>query len=744
MPEGGTTTYVYDTYQGVNEPGQLMMATFANGNNISYAYDSLGRISAEAAYNATFTVGICREFFYDNSTGATGTIPSGITISNPYGRMVEAETDNCTNPITNITDEWFSYDKDGHVTDMWELTPHSGTYYHSHATIAGNGAPLTVQLANPSLYTETYGLDGEGRPATLSSSGTTLVAGTAYNASSQPTYIDLGTGTDQSDYGWDPNTGRMKNWTFQVGNTSETGTLTWNANGTLRQLAIVDGFNSGGSQTCTFGTSTVMGYDDLGRLLTDNCGSVWQQTFSYNDQYDNLTKSGSSSWNPGYNPANNHYSTGANYDNSGNVTSDPSHTYSWDGYNKLSSIDSSSCASNGECITYDAFGRIVETSYNGVYTEIWYTQLGKTVYMHGSTPQYAYWPTPGGGTVEVNGNNVTSYYMHKDWLGNSRVSSVIGNSQVVSDQAYAPYGEVYNKQATGASTPAQMFTGDTQDVIGGIFDTLNRELNASQGRWLSPDPANSGWNRYAYVLNNPLVLVDPLGLSCEDPHDGQPCVVNVSAQPYDTPLIEIEVDPQYFGTINARENQLNVFLRRLAAQNRNPANNGKSPCGHGGGIGVEIGGDVQMGNGMSGNGAVTAIVNGQVGTGLFYDSQTGGSVGNFASGAAVGNGGGPGSPAAIPQQVAPPSALGTFAGGGVSVFATNGSSPNQISGPFEVLSLNFAFGSKGLSVNWATSGSTWMLSISAGPMGAGLGASGVNYTSNTAVQTTINACGGGG
>ena len=302
----------------------------------------------------------------------------------------------------------------------------------------------------------------------------------------------------------------MKTWTFEVGAAAETGTLTWSGNGTLRQVTIVDGFNSGGSQTCTFGTSTVMGYDDLGRLLSDNCGSVWQQTFSYNDQYDNLTKSGSSAWNPGYNPANNH-ATGVGYDNSGNVTSDPSHTYKWDPFNKLQSVDSSSCASNGECVTYDALGRIVESSYNGVYTEIWYTQLGKTIYMHGSTPQYAYWPTPGGGTVEVNGNNVTSYYMHIDWLGNSRISSVIGNSQVVSDQAYAPYGEVYNKQAIAASTPAQMFTGDTQDVIGGIFDTPNRELNASQGRWLSPDPAGEGWNQYAYVTN-PNSFTDPLGL----------------------------------------------------------------------------------------------------------------------------------------------------------------------------------------------------------------------------------------
>jgi RHS repeat-associated protein len=510
-PEGGMNSYGYDTAgcYGTPYPGHLTNASTANGNGYCFSYDSLNRMTLAYGLSPSGAK-YCRHLYYDASTGYSGTIPSGITISNSLGRMVEAATDSCSSG-TLITDEWLSYDADGHVTDMWELTPHSGLYYHSHATFAGNGVPLTVQLANPNLYTATYGLDGEGRPSTLSTGSTVVVSGTKFNAASQPTYIYLGTGTDQSDYVYDPNTGNMKNWTFQVGTSgSETGTLTWNPNGTLGTLAINDSYNPGGSQTCTFGTSTVAGYDDLGRLLSDNCGSVWAQTFSY-DQYDNVTKSGSSAWSPGYNPSNNHYNNGSTYDNSGNLTSDTLHNYTWDQFNKLSSIDSSACATNGECVTYDALGRIVETSYNGVYTEIWYTQLGKTVYMHGSTPYYAYWPTPGGGAGEVNGDNSTVYYMHKDWLGSSRLSSTIVNHTVISDQAYAPYGEVYNKQATGAGVPAQMFTGDTQDILSGLFDTPNRELNAGQGRWLSPDPAGSGWNQYAYAPN-PNSQIDPSGL----------------------------------------------------------------------------------------------------------------------------------------------------------------------------------------------------------------------------------------
>lgn len=53
-----------------------------------------------------------------------------------------------------------------------------------------------------------------------------------------------------------------------------------------------------------------------------------------------------------------------------------------------------------------------------------------------------------------------------------------------------------------------------------------RYFSGAQGRFTSPDPLlNSGrpwepqsWNRYSYVLNNPLRYIDPLGLyECDLP-----------------------------------------------------------------------------------------------------------------------------------------------------------------------------------------------------------------------------------
>ncbi len=171
------------------------------------------------------------------------------------------------------------------------------------------------------------------------------------------------------------------------------------------------------------------------------------------------------------------------------------------------------CSTNGECIVYDALGRAVEIDA-GTATEIWYTQVGKTAYMTGSTFNYAYFPAPGGGTYlrTGTGGNVTFNYMHPDYLGHARIVSSVTGQNVVSDRAYAPYGEVYNIFGSTQQNMT-MFTGDTEDILAGMSDTPNRELQRSQqGRWLSPDPAGSGWNQYAYATN-PNSFIDPSGLT---------------------------------------------------------------------------------------------------------------------------------------------------------------------------------------------------------------------------------------
>jgi hypothetical protein len=125
-------------------------------------------------------------------------------------------------------------------------------------------------------------------------------------------------------YAYDPNTGRMLTYTLNVGATSNAGALNWSSNGTLNQLQITDTINSANTQTCNHS------YDDLLRLSGTNCGSLWSQGFTY-DAFGNITKSGSITWNPTYDTANNNRyktpQTGITYDAKGELTSDTFHTY---------------------------------------------------------------------------------------------------------------------------------------------------------------------------------------------------------------------------------------------------------------------------------------------------------------------------------------------------------------------------------------------------------------------------------
>ena len=519
-PENGTTSYVYDSIGSGNcagtYNGDLIKRVDAVGNVTCYTYDALHRVKdityPTGSYAATTAQ---KHYVYDTAT------VNGATMPNAKGRLAEAYTGTSGSKITDLG---FGYSVRGEATDVYESTPHSGGYYHTTVGYFENAAVKTL-TGIPGQTGFAYGVDGEGRPATAVQGSTTLTSATTFNNASQPLSVTLGLG-DSDSYVYDPSTGRMTSYTFTVGSTpkSMAGTLTWNPNGTLSKQVITDGFNSGGAQTCKYGdpSTSVPGYDDLGRLIKVDCGaSVWQQNFSF-DAFGNLTKSVPTggtgiAWNPGYNAATNRYTlTGTSYDSNGNLLTDTFHTYTWDAEAHPATVDSSTCGTNGTCVTYDALGRMTEKNIAGVYSEVLYSPLGKTAVLNGSSIIDVYVPLPGGDTFHMVPGG--QHFWHPDGLGSNRLSSSLQNRTVIYDRAFAPFGEVYKNFG---STANNNFTGDTQDTIAGTYDTPFREMNPSQGRWISPDPGGIGvidtaspqtWNRYAYVANQPLTAVDPTGL----------------------------------------------------------------------------------------------------------------------------------------------------------------------------------------------------------------------------------------
>jgi RHS repeat-associated protein len=352
-------------------------------------------------------------------------------------------------------------------------------------------------------YGNAYSLDGEGR---IYSTGNGNLTKTIYNAASQVTQINFGSG-DSDTFTYDP-AGRMNKYQYNVGSQSVVGTPNWNANGTLGSLTITDPFNSADAQSCNYS------HDDLIRVAGVNCTSTpaWAQTFTY-DAFGNINKSGNSSFNASYSASTNRMtqiaSSTPTYDSDGNVTNDFLHTYSWDAYGKPVTID-------GAGITYDALGRMVEQNKNGTYTQVEYAPSGFKMQLitggiNGSYSSFV--PLPGGEMAVWFGG--VPHYGHSDWLGSSRLFSTPSQT-VLGDVAYAPFGETY----AASGSPDLSFTGMNQDTSSNLYDFPAREYGI-QGRWPSPDPAGllavdpsdpQSWNRYAYVDNDPLGFIDPTGL----------------------------------------------------------------------------------------------------------------------------------------------------------------------------------------------------------------------------------------
>jgi RHS repeat-associated protein len=152
-------------------------------------------------------------------------------------------------------------------------------------------------------------------------------------------------------------------------------------------------------------------------------------------------------------------------------------------------------------------------------------------------------PLPGG--EQATYTSQTIRFRHYDWQGSARLESNMTEHEY-GDIAYAPFGESY----AILNTPYPSFTGQQQDTISGLYDFLYREYSAAEGRWISPDPAGVGaanpanpqsWNRYAYVINSPLAMTDPLGLA--DCRGADPvCFTNIQDE---WNWLGVSIDPWY-------------------------------------------------------------------------------------------------------------------------------------------------------------------------------------------------------
>ena len=205
-------------------------------------------------------------------------------------------------------------------------------------------------------------------------------------------------------------------------------------------------------------------------------------------------------------------------------------------------------AAGGTTYTYDGDGRRVKkATANGETVVFVYNAVGQMVAEYGNVQ------TAGG-----------TSYLTSDNLGSTRV--VTGQDQSVkSRHDYLPFGEELTA-GVGGRTTAQGYGGNDgnrfkfaqleRDDETGLDYAQARYYASTQGRFTSIDPLMASgrafnpqsWNRYAYVLNNPLNLTDPTGTIDNDPDQQErrplPPPLPPPTQPIILPPINLPPLPQ--------------------------------------------------------------------------------------------------------------------------------------------------------------------------------------------------------
>jgi RHS repeat-associated protein len=210
-------------------------------------------------------------------------------------------------------------------------------------------------------------------------------------------------------------------------------------------------------------------------------------------------------------------STNAN----GNITSIPpanasaNATFTYDNANRLASVTGAPLAAT---FAYDWEGKRISKSNPGAAGPILYSYAnGGTLIAendNGTLTDYIY---ADGRPIAVLHPGASPIANQVNYIVADRVGTpqLAGNSNgtTVWSTAYQAFGTTGNVSA--AITQNLRFPGQFSDVETGFNYNLNRDYMPNVGRYLQADPIgmNGGANSYLYVSGNPMVTIDPLGIS---------------------------------------------------------------------------------------------------------------------------------------------------------------------------------------------------------------------------------------
>jgi RHS repeat-associated protein len=523
-PEGGMTCFGSVSGTTCNTDGydsfnNLLKRTDARGVLTNYSYDTLNRPS-QLSYNV----------------GSTG-VPPTSTVSLFYGLDASCNSGHgagCIGQLITMTDglgsENYTYNSLEQLTQLQKVITGT-TYTMSYAL---NLAGELTQVTYPSGRVIQQSVDAIGRVCEIASSTTTCgsaanpyATGYGYNSAGQVTGFKYGNGIFAS-LGFSPD--RLQINCLDYSTTNRNGTCTHDS---TTKFGLGYSFGTAGSNngmiasitdSVDSGRGATYSYDSLYRISTAlTTGSVnypqWGLSWGY-DRYGNRLNQtqtagtvyqGSVTVDPTTNRIVRTTGTTYAYDANGNMTNDNLNTIVYDAENHATSSGGSLGSGS---YTYDGNGVRVK-KVSGSTTTVYIFSGSKVIaeYDNSAPPsapsrEYVY----GGSALLAKIDSSGTKYYHQDHLSNRLVTDSSGNTYTQMGQF--PFGDPWYN----ASNDKLYFTTYERDSESGNDYAMARYYVWRGGRFLSLDQLAGSTedpqtlNRYVYVLNDPITLVDPTGM----------------------------------------------------------------------------------------------------------------------------------------------------------------------------------------------------------------------------------------
>lgn len=504
--------------------GNLTKITDQNGNHTNYLYDSLNRL-----VKTTFPNGTTVQSTYDNNSNLISKkLTDGSSIAYTYdslNRIIAKDLPNGEHFV-------FAYDAKGRLVaasnaagmvsftydDMGRrlsetFNGHSTTYSYNVA-----GRKMTITYPNGTQVSRSY--DKRNKLTDLSVNNQS-VATYQYNSISQLLQKNYSNGVSTS-YQYDAanrlssistNRTTIPSLSFQYDNeTNRTVVALTN----IPQASETFGYDAG-NRLITYKQGTLAGNTIPSPLI--------QNTYTY-DGVGNRTAASLNGLNTAYTTNNlNQLTHLANSSQNINFTYDGNGNQSFDGnfymrYDPEGRKLVDSVPGNIFRFQYDALGRRVQKSSNGIPVNYYYAGLQQTEERNGADSLLAEQVFVNALKPVIRRTGNQQYFYHQDHLGSTEaITDSLG--RLKEWYRYEDFGKtsmydsLNNPLTTSSVNNSILFTGQKYDAHNGSYNFHYRNYSPSTGTFSQRDPIGYAdqMGMYQYVGNNPGNLTDPLGLA---------------------------------------------------------------------------------------------------------------------------------------------------------------------------------------------------------------------------------------